>query len=71
MDSTNSRKWAELINNIGAKEANEELDRRTKQVFDGLSQLASVCTVDENLITRIEAQYDAWAPTGDQYLWSV
>lgn len=41
MYSTNSSKWAELINNIGAKEANEELDRRTKQVFDGLRRPVS------------------------------
>jgi ankyrin repeat protein len=46
-------------------------DRRTKQMFDGLRQLASVCMVDENLLSRIEAQYDVWAPARDQYLWSV
>ena len=43
-------------------------DRRTKQMFDGLRQLASVCMVDENLLSRIEAQYDVWAPARDQYL---
>ena len=71
MDLTNSREWAELINNTGAKEANEELDHQTKQVFDGLRQLALFCRVDENLITRIEAQHDVWAPARDQYLRSV
>ena len=71
MDTTNSSEWAELINNISLKKANEELDRRTKQVFDGLRRLASVCMVDENLLSRIEAQYDVWAPARDQYLRSV
>lgn len=71
MDTTNSSEWAELINNIGLKKANEELDRRTKQVFDGLRQLASVCMVDENMLSRIEAQYDVWAPALDQHLRSV
>ncbi|CAB4006399.1 ankyrin repeat domain-containing [Paramuricea clavata] len=71
MDTTNSSEWAELINNISLKKANKELDRRTKQVFDGLRRLASVRMVDENLLSSIEDQYDVWAPARDQYLRSV
>lgn len=44
---------------------------QSKCLTDYAGQLASVCMVDENLITRIEAQYDAWAPARDQYLRSV
>lgn len=63
--------WAELLSKIGITEVNEELDRCTKQVYDGLRHLASVCTSNENLTARLKSQYGEWSPVRDQYLRSV
>lgn len=63
--------WSELISQIVITEVNEELDRRTKEVYDGLRHLASVCRSDNNLTTRLKSQINEWSPVRNQYLRSV
>ena len=63
--------WSELLPNIGIKDVNVELDKRTSVIYNGLRQLASVCSRDNNLVARIVAQKDVLFPARDQYLRSV
>ena len=59
--------WEQLVQKIGVSEANKELDKRTKEIFDTLKDLTSVYNNDNSLQERVKVLKPVWYPARDQY----
>ena len=52
--------WEQLVQKIGVSEANKELDKRTKEIFDTLKDLTSVYNNDNSLQERVKVLKPVW-----------
>lgn len=59
--------WEFLVNNVGIPDANLEMDRRCKEIFDTMQDIASVYDNDRALDERVRALKPTWLPAQDQY----
>jgi hypothetical protein len=67
----NTANWSDLIQRIGYKEVNKELDTRVDGILHSLQDLASLVTSDRCLVERISALRDTWLSARDQYERSI
>jgi hypothetical protein len=63
--------WSDLIQHIGYRKVNKELDRRVDGILHSLQDLASLVTSDRCLVARISALRDTWLSARDQYERSI
>jgi len=63
--------WKHLIEEIGLPEVNEELDKRIKDIYRELQDLASICCRDNTLTERLKLQRQSWLAARDQFLRNV
>jgi ankyrin repeat protein len=63
--------WSDLIQHIGYKEVNKELDTRVDGILHSLQDLVSLVTSDRCLVERISALRDTWLSARDQYERSI
>ena len=57
--------WSDLIQHIGYKEVNKELDTRVDGILHSLQDLASLVTSDRCLVKRISALRNTWLSAKD------